>query len=179
MGETKQTLPFGDVSMLEKVLDIYRRSNVDRVIVILGASYEEIVRATRFEKETIVVNHEHAQGMSGSIRIGVEAVEEAAEAVIIALGDQPLVSPRTVDQLVESYKNTKAPVVVPTFKGKRGNPVLFDRSLFQEIKEVKGDMGARSVVLRNSDRVLEVGVDDEGILLDFDTKEDYERARPR
>jgi molybdenum cofactor cytidylyltransferase len=147
--------------------------------VVLGAEAPTVKASLKLSDEMIVTNRAYASGMSGSLRVGLRAVGDEAEAVIIALGDQPFVSPRTVDAMIERYLRTRAAVVVPVYRGRRGNPVLFDRSLFPQLAEVVGDVGARSVVLKNEANLEEVAVDDEGVVVDIDTPADYRGASKR
>ena len=179
MKRPKQTLPIRGNPMLERVLKMFRRSRVDRVVVVLGADAGEVMKGIKFQREKVVINPEYRAGMSSSLRVGLGEVEQDAEAVIIALGDQPFVSPNTIDRLLEGHRASKAPVVVPVYRGVRGNPVLFDRSVFAQLKRIRGDVGAKSVVARNKDRVLQVEVDDSGVLIDVDTPSDYARAASR
>ncbi len=124
-------------------------------------------------------NRDFAKGMSGSLKAGLEALNHESRAVLIVLADQPLLSKKTLDVMVEGYLRTKSHIVVPKFRGTRGNPVLFDRSLFGELKSLTGDTGAKSVVERHPDLLLEVNVEDEGVVLDVDTRRDYDKVRGR
>jgi len=175
MGKPKQTLLLNGVPMLERVLETFRRSNVGKVVVILGANAVEVRKRVKFADELIVVNPGFAEGMSGSLKLGLEHVRGLADAVIIALGDQPFVLPRTIDMLVTAYEESKARIVIPTYQGARGNPVLFDKSVFPQIARIRGDTGAKSVVEMNAAKVLEVGVPDRGVLIDIDTPSDLDR----
>jgi molybdenum cofactor cytidylyltransferase len=179
MGATKQTLRLEGEPMLERVLEAFRRAEVDRVVVVLGADVAEVKKKVRFRNEKVVINTGYKNGMSSSLKLGLSEVEKEAEAVIIALGDQPYVSPETINLLVDAHRMSKAPVVVPVYRGARGNPVLFDRSVFSQIKEIQGDVGAKSVVARNEKRVLKVEVDDSGVVVDIDTPSDYAKATSR
>ena len=174
MGRPKLTIPLDGVPMLERVLKTLRRSTVDRVVVVLGANAAELRAQVRFEGETVVVNQGFADGMSGSLRLGLGSVRDA-EAAIIVLGDQPFLLPATIDRLVAEHRASGAAIVVPTFHGNRGNPVLFDRSIFPQIARVSGDVGAKSVVQSNASDVLEVEVGDRGVLVDLDTPSDLRR----
>ena len=176
MGRPKLTLPVSGKPMLEKTLDIYRRALVDRVVVVLGAHAAKIKKAVKFEEEIVILNPLYRNGMSGSLRLGLKAVEKDADAMIVALGDQPFLSPDTINSMIEAYSRTNAPVVVPAYRGVRGNPVLFDRSLFPEIKRIRGDKGAKSVVERHRESLREVAVEDSGVLIDVDTPSDYSKA---
>jgi len=175
MGRPKQTLDVEGVPMLERVLLTFRRSKVGRVVVVIGAHAEDVRRRVGFADEVIVENPKFAEGMSGSLKLGLRNVGEA-DAAFVALGDQPFVRPETVDRMVAAYEKTRACIVIPTYRGTRGNPVLFDRSIFPQIEGIRGDVGAKSVVRRNASEVLEVDVRDIGVLADIDTPSDLADA---
>lgn len=175
MGRPKQTLDVEGVPMLERVLLTFRRSKVGRVVVVIGAHAEEVRSRVRFADEVIVENPKFDEGMSGSLKLGLRNVGEA-DAAFVALGDQPFVRPETVDRMVAAYEKTRACIVIPTYRGTRGNPVLFDRSIFPQIEGIRGDVGAKSVVRRNASEVLEVDVRDIGVLADIDTPSDLADA---
>jgi len=176
MGRPKQTLLLDGVPMLQRVLNTLRESNVGRVVVVLGGSAVEVRRHVRFDDELVVVNPSYSKGMSSSLRLGLKHVGTDADAVIIALGDQPFVHPATIDTLVSTYEGSRAPIVIPTHKGARGNPVLFDRRVFPQIAGIRGDIGAKHVVEENAADVLEVEVPDRGVLVDIDTPADLNRV---
>jgi len=176
MGKPKQTISIGGVPLLEKVLRTFRKSNVGRVVVVLGADAAEVKKRVKFSEELIVVNSRFAEGMSGSLRLGVRRAGTEVDAVMIALGDQPFLLPSTIDKMVAAYEKSRARIVIPTYQGARGNPVLFDRSVFPQIARIRGDTGAKSVVQKNAADVVEVEVSDGGVLEDIDTPSDLERA---
>lgn len=176
MGAPKQVLSIGGITMLERVLTAFRKSRVDRTVVVLGAHEQDVLHSVGLEDELVVFNRGHAGGMSTSLRAGLSAAGPDASAVIVALADQPFVKTSTIDRLVQSYMDSSPKIVVPVYRGVKGNPVLFDRSVFPEILRIRGDVGAKSVVEGNADRVLKVEVDDEGILIDIDTPPDFEAA---
>lgn len=178
MGRPKQTLLLNGKPMLQKVLEVYRKTDVDRIVVVLGAESRGVRGTVHFEKEEVVTYGGYKKGMSGSLRMGIAAAPNA-DAVIIALGDQPFVSPSTVNKLIESYRSSGAKVVIPAYRGTRGNPVVLDRALFPQVSRIRGDVGAKSVVARNEDSVLEVPVQDKGVLADIDTPGDYTEAAAR
>jgi molybdenum cofactor cytidylyltransferase len=174
MGRPKQTISLQGVPMLEMVLESFRRSRVGRVVVVLGANAAEVRKRIKIAHEVVVVNEAFSEGMSSSLRLGLEHTGEA-EAAIIALGDQPFVLPGTINRMVAAYDESRARIVIPTYRGARGNPVLFDRSVFPQIKRIRGDSGARAVVQKNAEQVLEVEVPDRGVLIDIDTPSDLDR----
>ncbi len=167
-GDCKQLAVVNGKPLLQHVLDTLRESKVDDVVVILGAYANEIRQQIEFRDERIVVNPDYEKGMSTSIQAGLRAID--SEAAFIVLADQPFVSARTYDVLIDEYRRSRPAAVMPTFNGFRGNPVLIDKSLFPELMEIRGDVGARAILARHE--VAKVPVDDRGVLLDVDTPAD-------
>jgi xanthine dehydrogenase accessory factor len=168
-GECKQLVRLGSRTLLEHALENLRASKIDDVVVVLGANAEEIKAKTRFDRERVILNPDYAQGMSTSIQAGLRAI--AADAVLIVLADQPFVRPDTVDLLVDEYFRTRASVVIPTFNGFRGNPVVIDKSLFPEMMNLRGDTGCRAIFGDHPDSIVKVPVDDAGVIADIDTQD--------
>jgi len=179
MGKPKQTLILNGVPMLQRVLEVLRVSSVGRVIVVLGANAAEVKKRVKFAGEVVVVNPRFAEGMSSSLRYGVEHAGRESDAVMIVLGDQPFVRSATIDTLVRAYEYSGARIIIPTHKGARGNPVIFDRGIIPKVALIRGDTGAKSVVQENEADVLEVEVADRGILVDIDTPSDLQIRRRR
>jgi xanthine dehydrogenase accessory factor len=138
------------------------------VVVVLGARADEIREQIQFGKARVLMNPDYANGMSTSIQAGLRAIN--AEAAMIVLADQPLVTSRTLDLLIDEYRRSKPSVVIPTFNGFRGNPVIVDRSLFAEMMGIRGDIGCRSIFGNHPVHMLPV--DDRGVVQDIDTPED-------
>ena len=171
-GKCKQLMPLNGKPLLQHALDRINESVVDDVVVVLGAFADEIQKQIKFDGERIVINPDYERGMSTSLQTGLRALAGDAEAAIIALGDQPFVEAKTIDALVDEYRQSQSPIVVPTYDGRRGNPVLIDRSLFERALEIRGDVGFRAVF--GKDNVAEVPVSDSGVIIDIDTMEDFE-----
>ncbi|HSP35396.1 MAG TPA: nucleotidyltransferase family protein [Thermoanaerobaculia bacterium] len=169
-GACKQLALAAGKPVLQRTLDALRASDVDDVVVVLGAHASEILERIEFRNERIVVNPDYANGMSTSIREGIRAVD--CEAAFVVLGDQPFVSARTYGLLIDEYRRSRAPIVVPAFEGRRGNPVLIDRSLFGEAALLRGDTGFRAIFANHA--LTTVAVDDRGILRDVDTAADLQ-----
>jgi molybdenum cofactor cytidylyltransferase len=175
-GGCKQLVPLGGKPLLEHVLESVRQSRVDDVVVVLGDHAAEIQEAIAFGRERVVLNPDFAGGMSTSIQAGLRALPAATEAVMIVLADQPFVASRTLDLLIDEYQRVRPSVVIPTFNGSRGNPVLVDRSLFAEMMGIRGDVGCRATFGDHAETILKVPVNDRGVVTDIDTLEDLERA---
>ena len=175
-GSPKQLLKMGGRTLLETVVGRFTESRVDEVIVVLGRDSELIQRKVALGRARVVTNRDYEKGLSSSIRTGIEAVGRESGAVILALGDQPLILVATIGALVQSYLETGGPVVAPYFRRQRGNPVLFDRKLFPYLKRIEGDRGAKAVIKEHGWKVVRVDVKDPGVLLDIDSEADYRRV---
>jgi molybdenum cofactor cytidylyltransferase len=108
--------------------------------------------------------------MAESFRTGIAALSESIGAVLIVLGDMPLVDPASLHRLLAAYDPEEGrDIIVPVFDGQRGNPVLWGKKFFPELLGVSGDIGARNVLLRHMESVAEVVMQTDAILRDFDT----------
>ncbi|HXW36335.1 MAG TPA: nucleotidyltransferase family protein [Nitrososphaerales archaeon] len=174
MGAVKMGLTIVRKTLLEWALEPYLRSELKRVILVLPEDFSFFEQDDRL---SVVRNPRPQDGLSSSLKLGL--AECLSGAAVIGLGDQPMVRPETIDSMVSAHQGLGAKIVVPVFSGKRGNPVLFDRALFPQILAVSGDVGAKQVITANEGLVLELDVQDDGILVDVDTPGDLEAARAR
>jgi molybdenum cofactor cytidylyltransferase len=180
MGRAKQLLPLGDSTVLERTIAQVRGADVNEIVLVLGASAETIRRqlpASLLEGLNVVVNQAYREGMSSSLRAGIAALDQRSEAALIVLGDQPFIRSQTMNQVIQAYLRDRAQIVIPSFHGTRGNPVLLDRSVFSEVMALQGDVGSRAIFSHHLEGIVKVEVEDEGILLDIDEPADYERLR--
>jgi molybdenum cofactor cytidylyltransferase len=147
-------------------------SRAKPVIVVTGHQQPEVEQALAGLPVTMVHNPDFAQGLGTSLRTGIAAVPSTADAAIVCLGDMPHVDAGLIDRLIAAFDPARgALVVVPTFEGKRGNPVLWSRRFFPDLMAVEGDVGARHLIGRYPEAVVEVAVDDRGAFVDIDTPE--------
>jgi molybdenum cofactor cytidylyltransferase len=174
MGTVKQLLSLDCRPLLQHVLDNVRASGVKEIILVLGFSAEAIRREIEAENVRVVVNQNYQRGMGTSLRAGLSAVDQQAEGALIVLADQPFVRPATLDHLIAEHQRSKPQIVIPTYRGFRGNPVLLDRSVFPEVMALDADMGCRAIFGDHPHGILKVPVDDVGILLDIDRKSDFD-----
>ena len=183
MGEAKQLLRLGDSTVLGQTIENVRRSRVDEIVLVLGSSAEAIRRQlpiSLLQGLKVVINPAYAQGMATSLRAGLSALDAQVDAALIVLADQPFVRPQTLSQIAQlahQHPSSRAQIVIPSYQGVRGNPVLLDRSVFAEVMALQGDVGCRAIFSSHTERTLMFEVEDEGILLDIDSHEDYERLR--
>lgn len=177
MGEPKPLARLRGKTLLALALDTIRHARVQEIVVVLGHAADRVREEVPLDGTKVVVNADFATGLSSSIRAGLASADPAARAFLIVLGDQPFVSPSTIDALVAGKATSRRRILIPTFHGTRGNPVLFDRSLAGEVAAIVGDIGCRAIFQSHPDDILEVPVDDPGILIDLDTPEQLVRVR--
>ena len=166
--------------MLGQTIENVRRAAAHEIVLVLGASADAIRRllpASLLEGLKLVVNPAYEQGMASSLRAGLSALDPQTDAALIVLADQPFVRPETLDQLGRTHRQTQAQIVIPSYQGRRGNPVLLDRSVFAEVMALEGDTGCRAIFGKHPERTVNLEVEDEGILLDIDNQGDYDRLR--
>ena len=158
--------------MVARVVDNLLSSAARPVIVVTGNREEEVRAAIAGRPVQFVHAADYADGLSASLRAGIAAVPGTAAAALVCLGDMPLVTGRMIERLIEAYDADEGrSVVVPTCRGKIGNPVLWDRRFFPDIAGLVGDVGARPLLERHSEHVAQVELDDDAVLRDFDTVE--------
>jgi len=146
------------------------------VIVVVGADAEKVEAALAGLPVELVRNRAWREGMSTSLRTGIGALRPEIAAVLVVLADQPAVTSGLLQELVERYRATQAAIVAPFYRGRRGNPVLFDRSLFPMLLAVRGDRGAREIIEQHAKQIERVACDDPAVVQDVDTLEDFEAA---
>jgi len=174
LGVPKQLLVYRGMPLIAHVVENLLTTQVDEVIVVLGSGAEQVAGVLEGYPVKVIVNREFAAGQSTSLKAGLAALGSEARAALFVLGDQPLVSAQTINQLIEHYRCAGGEIIVaPCFKGKRGNPVLFDRVFFKEIFSLSGDVGAREIILRHPEKLIKVDVSDMGVVFDVDTWADY------
>ena len=147
-------------------------SRADPVIVVAGHQRAEVEKALAGLRVRIVHNPDFAEGLGTSLRAGIAAVPANSDAAIVCLGDMPRVDAALMNRLIAAFDPDRgALVVVPTFEGKRGNPVLWSRRFFPDLMAIEGDVGARHLIGRYSEAVAEVPVEGKAALIDVDTPE--------
>ena len=177
MTVPKTLLPLGGKTLVEYAVDHVLGARVEPVVVVLGHEAEELKGVLAGRPVGFAVNPRYRDGQAGSLREGLLALPPGVAGVVCCLGDQPLIPASVVDAVVERFLATGAPVVYPSFRGQRGNPVLFDAGLFPELLELTGDQGGRAVIARHARAVEVVATGVPGVVQDVDTWEDYTRLR--
>ena len=178
MGTPKATLAYRGRTFLELIVETLREGGLDPIVVVLGHQAEEIRRQVRIEPALVVINPDYRSGQTSSLQAGLLAMAaDDPEAVLLCLVDHPAVSKETVRTLVATFRQCGAPVVIPTYQGRRGHPVLIGRQLYQKLLALACDAGADSVVRRYRPGTEFIEVEDEGVVIDVDDPEEYRRLR--
>jgi len=176
MGSQKLLLPFGQNTIIGTVIDNVLNSSVDHVMVVLGANQEKILDTIRNLPVQFCHNKEHEKGMLSSVICGIRALPQEAVAALIFLGDQPGIPPAVTNSVIDAYMEELVGIVIPVHNHRRGHPLLVDMKYRKEIEHLDLEEGLRALRHHFPDDVMEVEVDEPGILVDIDTREDYKNA---
>jgi len=176
MGSQKLLMPFGQGTIIEKVVDQVLDSQIDQVVVVLGADHDKVRKVLENRPVKFCHNKDHDQGMFSSVICGLRSVPAEAEAVLIYLGDQPGIPPSVTNTVIEAYNEELYGIVIPVHSHRRGHPLLVDLKYRREIEKLDLEQGLRALRHHFPQDVLEVEVNEPGILVDIDTPEDYRKA---
>ena len=180
MGELKPLLQYRGKIVLAACCTYLLNGGVSNVVVVLGDQAEVIQPAVPLDTRIRVAwNPTHAKGQLSSLQFGLGLLPPETIAVVVTLVDHPAIASDTVGALLQAFRKSGKPIVIPTFGGRRGHPVLFARAVFGELLQAPPEQGAKAVVRRDPGRVALVPVSDEGVLLDVDVPEAYARLTAR
>ena len=171
-GENKLTKKIQGIPLINHSVKNILASSIDELIIVLGYQKEIIEKLIdKNEKIKFVFNNNFESGMASSIKIGLNNLSEKTEAFFICLGDMPMINQEVYNQLIRSRNNKE--IIVPTYKGQQGNPILFSKSMKSIIISIEGDIGAKKILELNKDKILKVKIDDINITKDFNTKDNF------
>lgn len=177
-GSNKLLAEIGGRPLVRIVVEQVLASNARPVIVVTGHQREKVEAALSGLRVRFVYNRDFAEGLGSSLRAGIAAVPAQVDGAIVCLGDMPQVDAAMIDRLAGALDPDKgALIAVPTIDGKRGNPVVWSRRFFNELMAVEGDIGARHLIVRYSEAVVEVPLNGTAALTDVDTPEALEAVR--
>jgi molybdenum cofactor cytidylyltransferase len=172
MGTNKMLSDFKGTPMVRATATQILKSAVDELVVVTGNQQADVSAALAGLKLRTVYNEHFAEGLSTSLRCGIEAVADTVDAVIVCLGDMPLIEPQLVDRLIAAFNPTEyRTIIVPTHMGQFGNPVLWGREHFVKLMALEGDRGARSLIEKLKSEAVEIESTSDAILRDADTPE--------
>jgi molybdenum cofactor cytidylyltransferase len=168
-GSNKLLQPVAGVPMVRRAANAALASRSTAVVVVTGFDADAVRESLAGLDLEFANNPEHASGMASSLRAGLGALPADTDAVVVVLGDMPMVTAAHIDSLIAAFDPARGNIVVPVKGDRRGNPILWPRALFAEMQQVQGDVGARELLKIHAERVDRVPCDDDAIFADVDT----------
>ncbi|KAF0238488.1 MAG: molybdenum hydroxylase accessory protein YgfJ [Prolixibacteraceae bacterium] len=174
MKRQKLLLSYNGKTIIETVVENVACSVNSKILIVLGSHREQIQEQLVNYQANFCVNENYMNGMLSSVICGFSALPADAKAALIFLGDQPQIPPQVAGLVIETWLQSKKGIVMPTFNGRRGHPVLIETRYKTEIEKLDPNKGLRTLSEKFKDDVIEVECDVPEILRDIDTPEEYE-----
>lgn len=160
LGQPKQLLPMGPTTLLGWVLAEARAATaLDEVIVVLGGAADDVRQRVDLSGVKVVDNPEFGEGCAASYRTGLAVVDPRAEAVAVVLGDQPGADRSVIDTVVEAWRRTRNRIMLASYRGREGHPLIFAQALFDQLAALHGDKAAWKIVDARRDWIETVPLD--------------------
>jgi molybdenum cofactor cytidylyltransferase len=176
MGSPKALLPYQGRPFLEHFLDVTSQPQIGVRRVVLGADAGPIAKAIHLKAEEIVINEDWEKGQLTSIQAALRSLPPGTDGILLCLIDHPLISAVLIQDLVEQFYKSGKPIVLPVYEGRRGHPLIFSASLYDELLRAPLETGARAVVWAHSHDVEEVRTNEEGCVLNLNDPETMNKA---
>jgi molybdenum cofactor cytidylyltransferase len=176
MGSPKALLPYQGRPFLEHLREVTVHPQIGVRRVVLGAHAESIAKSIDLSADEIVINDEWEKGQLSSIQEAIRSLPAGTDGLLLCLIDHPLISGDLVNELIEQFYAARAKIVLPLYEGRRGHPVIFPASLYDELLQAPMEQGARAVVWAHAAEVLEVPTNEEGCVLNLNDPETLQRA---
>ncbi|HEV8378727.1 MAG TPA: nucleotidyltransferase family protein [Tepidisphaeraceae bacterium] len=177
-GTQKLLLPFANQTIIGHVADQVIKSSIRQVLVVTAEQSEAIAAALKGKRLSIVINPDFEGDMLNSIRCGLRALP-GCDAVMILLGDQQGIRSELVGEMVKIFETTNVSIIVPTYRGRRGHPILFAGKYCDEVQKRFDGVGLRGLLSAHPEQVHEMKVDDPAVLADVDNPQEYQRETAR
>ena len=176
MGTSKQLLRVDNQPAVVRCVENIRDSGVDDIVVVINPEGNEIVGALRGFPVTIAVNNLSGSDMAESVRVGLSVIDGGSTGIFICLSDHPLVTPATLKAMSREHDARPDVIIIPVFQGRRGHPTLFSRFILEELNK---HSTLRDVISSRADKICFLNVADEGVVMDMDTPEEYQKILER
>jgi molybdenum cofactor cytidylyltransferase len=174
MGVPKMVLPWKNTTVIGQVVDVLAQAGINEMVVVTGGAHEKVEAALEGLPVKLVFNPRYPEDeMAYSLQAGLLALSEEVEATLVALGDQPQIECTVVQAIMAAYQQSKAALIVPSYKMRRGHPWLMVRSLWPEVQILPSGRTLRDVLNAQAEQINYLQVDTPSILQDLDTPEDY------
>jgi molybdenum cofactor cytidylyltransferase len=179
MGQPKMTLPWGQTTVISQVVATLSRAGISDITVVTGGNREKIEEELANQSVHFVFNPDFAKGeMLSSVQCGLKAICAESEAALIALGDQPQIEAKVVQDILRSYHEKLWWIIVPSYQMHRGHPFLVDRLLWQAVLDLKSPASLKDFLDQNKEKIYYLNVNSSGIMQDIDTQKDYDQYKP-
>lgn len=176
MKENKLLLKLDGETLIERVVKTAKGSSADEVIVVLGHEAEKVREQLVKLDCKLVVNENYMRGQSESVKVGLAAVASSAEAVMILPADVALIDAESINSVIDEHRKSKSHIVIASHKHQSGHPILLDRALFQEVSQIdESALGLKAVINRHRSEVKYVEVGTQNVLIDIDTREEFDK----
>jgi molybdenum cofactor cytidylyltransferase len=176
MGSPKALLAYQGRPFLEHLLEVTAHRQIGVRRVVLGADAGPIAKAINLKAEEIVINEDWEKGQLTSIQAALRSLPPGTDGILLCLIDHPLISAVLIQDLVEQFYKSGKPIVLPVYEGRRGHPLIFSASLYDELLRAPLETGARAVVWAHSREVEEVRTNEEGCVLNLNDPETMNKA---
>ncbi|HYT58219.1 MAG TPA: nucleotidyltransferase family protein [Verrucomicrobiae bacterium] len=175
MGRPKALLPIEGQTFLERIVAALKKTQVGKIIVVLGHDAENMTREIKHLPVEVLINSDYQLGQLSSLQTAVRHLQsdEHCDGMLVHLVDHPYIDGKLVDLMIQRFYERGKLIIVPRYQGKRGHPVIFSRSLFRELLDAPMEQGAKAVVNAHAKETLEIVADDEGVTIDIDTPDEY------
>ncbi len=173
MGSPKMLLPYRGATIIETVIQNIASSSVEKTLVVLGSDSDKILQVISGYPVIHCYNDAYKTGMLSSVKCGFAHLPDECLAALVFPGDQPMIGAKDINILVSAWRESGIGIVVPTFRGRRGHPLLIDRKYRKEIMTLDESEGLRALAMKHPGDLWEIETDNPLILKDIDTEEDY------
>jgi molybdenum cofactor cytidylyltransferase len=175
MGRPKALLPIEGQTFLERIVAALKKTQVGKIIVVLGHDAENMTREIKHLPVEILINSDYQLGQLSSLQTAVRHLQsdEHCDGMLVHLVDHPYIDGKLVDLMIQRFYEGGKLIILPRYQGKRGHPVIFSRSLFRQLLDAPMEQGAKAVVNAHAKETLEIAAGDEGVTIDIDTPDEY------
>jgi molybdenum cofactor cytidylyltransferase len=177
MGSPKALISYHGHTFLEHLIEVTQHPRIGITRIVLGAGAEAVRNSLRLDQESVLINHDWQQGQLSSIQTAVRSLPpNETEGLILCPVDHPIVSAELVARLIEVFDSSGKLIVLPTFHRRRGHPVIFRASLYDDLMAASPEIGARQVVWAHALDVLELPTEEEGVILNLNNPDALKKA---
>ena len=175
----KALATIGNRTILSMVVDAALASTLDRIVLVLGHESDTIIETLgsllEHQKLETIVNPDYREGMSASLKFGLNAAMDRYPSIMILLGDQPLIGAQTINRMIEAFRTSAEPICQAVNEGRKGHPVCFAKPFYSALLEIIGDQGARRIIKNHADQIHFLEVQEPTAFEDIDDRRDLER----